>query len=253
MGILGSMLGKREPAAAYRTIDGGHPAPFPDMTDEQLYNYEMTFNVARKTFDTPPPAVIEAQRRAAAAAQDAQQKKHSADRATKPTFDAPRYTSRGAQTTEATGATEEWSEKTDWGDPGESRADMYGTTVTAVRKTRPEAGRPLDLTRPVRTITTKQPVDIITTRARHPVYKVHGYIGDDDVVTVFTLDGRLSENGPQFLENVPQQQQLHLNIYRNREPGAKEKYLVTQHETREDADAQALAGRITCVAVRFDL
>lgn len=240
MGILGSMLGKREPAAAYRTVDGGHPAPFPDMTDEQLYNYEMTFNVARKTFDEPPPAVIEAQRRAATAAQEAQQqRKRTSERATRPAFDAPRYTGSNGQPHALTEPIEQ--------------AGLYDTTVTAVRMTRADGTRPLDLTKPVRTITTKQPVDIITTRARHPVYKVHAYIGDDDVVTVFTLDGRLSENGPQFLENIPQKQQLHLNIYRNREPGAKEKYIVTQHETREDADTQALAGRITCVAVQFDL
>lgn len=241
MGILGSMIGKREPSVAYRTVDGGHPAPFPDMTDEQLYNYEMTFNVSRKTFDTPPPAVLEAQRRAAAEVRQ-QPRKRTPERTERTeragrteriekAFDAPRYTSRGTEQTE----------------------DLSGTTVTAVRMTRPGGARTLDLTKPVRTITTKQVVDIITTRARHPVYKVHAYIGDDDVVTVFTLDGRLSENGPQFLENVPQKQQLHLNIYRNREPGAKEKYLVTQHETREDADAQALAGRITCVEVQFDL
>jgi len=235
VGILGSMIGKREPSVAYRTVDGGHPAPFPDMTDEQLYNYEMTFNVTRKTFDTPPPAVLEAQRRAAAEVRQPQRKRvpereertQRIDKA----FDAPRYTSRSTEQAE----------------------DLSGMTVTAVRMTRPGGARALDLTKPVRTVTTKQPVDIITTRARHPVYKVHAYIGDDDVVTVFTLDGRLSENGPQFLENVPQKQQLHLNIYRNREPGAKEKYLVTQHETREDADAQAVAGRITCVAVQFDL
>lgn len=240
MGILGSMLGKREPAAAYRTVDGGHPAPFPDMTDEQLYNYEMTFNVAHKTFDKPPPSVVEAQRRATAAAQHAQQqRKQASEKAERPAFDAPRYTSRNGQAHAEAEA--------------EHTAHLYDTTVTAVRMTRPDGGRPLDLTKPVRTITTKQPVEIITTRARHPVYKVHAYIGEDDVVTVFTLDGRLSENGPQFLENIPQKQQLHLNIYRNREPGAKEKYIVTQHETREDADAQALAGRITCVAVQFDL
>lgn len=220
VGILGSILGKREPVVAYRTVDGGHPAPFPDMTDEQLYNYEMTFNVPRKTFDQPPPSVTQAKSKPA----EPQAKKPVQEKA----FDAPRYTTRTAEAPAATPA-------------------------TATIPIRPGGVRPLDLGRPVRTVTTKQPVDIITTRARHPIYKVHGYIGDDDVVTVFTLDGRLSENGPQFLENVPQKQQLHLNIYRNREPDAKEKYLVTQHDTKEEADAHAQAGRIACVAVQFDL
>ena len=40
MGILGTIMGRREPEVIYRTVDGGHPAPYPDMTDEQLYNYE---------------------------------------------------------------------------------------------------------------------------------------------------------------------------------------------------------------------
>lgn len=285
MGILGSMLGRREPHVAYRTVDGGHPAPFPDMTDEQLYNYEMAFNVPRKTFDQPPPAVLEAQRRAEAAVRR-KEKVRAPERPGK-VFDAPRYAGRSedAPNEAQNDANDDaqfdahndmrkdpWSNR--WNGPqGEPQdyarkraqdtppndfyaGDFSSDTVTAVRPTRQartEGAHALDLTKPVRTITTKQPVDIITTRARHPVYKVHAYIGDDDVVTVFTLDGRLSENGPQFLENVPQKQQLHLNIYRNREPGAKEMYLVTQHATREDADAQALAGRITCVAVQFDL
>lgn len=216
MSILGSLIGKREPLVKYRTVDGGHPAPFPDMTDEQLYNYETAFNIPRKTFDQPPPSV--------AARKEPRAKQSASKKTVDMTFDAPRYTARPAEPTPA---------------PDSAPA--------------PEADAPeLDLTRPVRTITTKQTVDILTTRARHPVYKVHAYIGDDDVVTVFTLDGRLSENGPRFLENVPQKQLLHLNVYRNRDPYAKEKYLVTQHESKEDADAGAQAERLACVAVRLD-
>lgn len=111
---------------------------------------------------------------------------------------------------------------------------------------------PLDFSKPVRLITTKQSVEIITTRARHPVYKVHGYIGDDDVVTVFTLDGRLSETGLCYLENVPQQHQLFVNVYPNTDPLSRDRYLLTQHESREDADAAAQPGRLTCVAVELD-
>lgn len=111
---------------------------------------------------------------------------------------------------------------------------------------------PLDFSRPVRLITTKQPVEIITTRARHPVYKVHGYIGDDDVVTVFTHDGRLSENGLRYLENVPQQHQLYVNVYANTDPLSRDRYLLTQHESREHADAAAQPGRLACIAVELD-
>src|SRR6516164_2756582 len=55
MKILDSLIGKRKSDPLHRTVDGGHPAPYPDMTDEQLYNYEATFNVANKTFDKRPP------------------------------------------------------------------------------------------------------------------------------------------------------------------------------------------------------
>lgn len=221
MGILGSLIGKRPPVIEYRTIDGGHPAPFPDMTDEQLYNYEKNFYVPRKTFDRPPASAAALKEQPPA---DPRPRKPAQHRA----FDAPRYTARPAA------------------------AEPQPAAAPEQPAAAPAAGPwTLDLGRPVRTITTKQPVDIITTRARHPVYKVHGYIGADDIVTVFTLDGRLSENGPQFLENVPQKAQLHLNIYRNRDAQAKEKYRVTQHDSKEDADARAEAGRLACVAVPF--
>jgi len=216
VGILGSLMRRRAPAVEHRTIDGGHPAPFPDMTDEQLYNYETTFNVARKTFDKPPGA---------------------APKVKEPHVVPPPRTKPA---------------------PGKAAGtpqDVPRTTDTERREPVVAAGgaKALDCDRPVRTVTTRQPVEILTTRARHPIYKVHGYIGDDDVVTVFTLDGRLSENGPQFLENVPQKQQLHLNIYRNRETQAQERYRMTQHDSKEEADAQAQPGRIACVPVQFNL
>lgn len=221
MGILGTIMGRREPEVTYRTVDGGHPAPYPDMTDEQLYNYEVTFNVARRTFDKPPRAARPVKK----------EETTTVRRETTPpprqekSFDAPRYTTR--PTHEARPPQQEHVIKRD---------DLA----------------PLDLTRPVRLVTTRQPVEIITVRARHPIYKVHGYIGDDDVVTVFTLNGQLSENGPRYLENVPQRQQLYLNIYPNPDVRSKEKYVLTQHETREEADAGAKPGRIARVAVQFD-
>lgn len=249
MSILGAILGKRESAVGYRTIDGGHPAPYPDMTDEQLYNYEITFNVPKKTFDRPPVSA---------------RTSHTETR----TAGNGRYTATAHST--ATARTEADQDKTrnmnevrhTESPPREPTLDesilhpevkrepqWQGDSATVVH---PEVA-PLDLTKPVRTITTKQPVEIVTTKARHPIYKVHGYIGDDSVMTVFTLDGRLSENGARFLENLPEQKHLHLNIYANPDPHARERYVLTQHDTAEEAEASAKENRITCVKVQFDL
>lgn len=222
--MLGGILGRRATRPVYRTIDGGHPAPFPDMTDEQLYNYETTFNIVPRTFTRPPrsaAAGAPAPQAAQAPTRQAAQPSVAAgrDEATLPerlrrnrAFDAPRYTARK-------------------------------THASA-----PEPG-PIDFSKPVRTITTRQPVDIITTRARHPIYKVHAYIGDNDVVSVFTLDGRLSENGPRFLENVPERRPLHLNVY----DGEGGSYRITQHASREEADAAAEPGRLACVEVKIEV
>lgn len=204
MGIIGSILRKRESPAGYRTVDGGHPAPYPDMTDEQLYNYELVFNVPRKTFEHPPAS---------------SQAEAPPTTGSEKVLDSARFSARRMR---------------------EAALHTRSVTVTP----------PLDLSKPVRLVTTKQPVEIITTRARHPVYKVHAYIGNDEVATVFTLDGRLSENGPCFLENVPERRELYLNIYPNRDAG--DKYLITQHATREEADAAATPERLTCTAVQFD-
>jgi len=239
VGILGTLLGRREPVAEYRTIDGGHPAPFPDMTDEQLYNYEVTFNVPHRTFDKPPHS--------AAPPEDKPVRKEP------PPRKEPR-TARHTHTVEEPQQTELQQTQDRQAPPRESATETPERTAQrpAPPFEQPDLP-PLDLSKPVRLITTKQPVEIITTRARHPVYKVHAYIGDDDVVTVFTLDGRLSENGPRFLENVPQRQHLFLNIYANREARATEKYLITQHDTKQQADAAARPGRLACVPLEFDL
>jgi len=209
VGIIKSILGKREPVIEYRTVDGGHPAPYPDMTDVQLYNYEETFNVSPKTFDKPPPGASKKE------PELVEKNKHEKPDAA--------FSRKPAQEEEK-----------------------------RVRKTDTPPS-PLDLSRPVRTITTKQPVEILTTRARHPVYKVHGYIGDDNVVTVFTLDGKLSENGPRFLENAPENTQFHLNIYPNHDMLSKDKFRLTQHGSKEEADAAAMVGRLACVKVQFSL
>lgn len=221
MSILAGILGRRQRVVRYRTIDGGHPAPYPDMTDEQLYNYETTFNVPHRTFAQPPGASS-----APAAVDYAPRAAHWGEPNHEPqllrperlrrnaAFDAPRYTRKRA------------------GHPAQPASEAE---VTA-----------LDFSRPIRTITTRQPVEVITTRARHPLYKVHAYIGDADVVTVFTLDGRLSENGPRFLENVPQQREIYLNIH----PQVGGGYRVSEHASRDEADAAAGADRLACVAIQ---
>ncbi|WP_334190957.1 hypothetical protein [Noviherbaspirillum sp.] len=249
--ILGAILGKRESAVGYRTIDGGHPAPYPDMTDEQLYNYEITFNVPKKTFDRPPVSArtSHVETRTAGTGRYTASAHASAAAHAEPDLDKTRQLNEARHTESPardTGLNDSISH------PESKRESQWQSDTTAASVAHPEVA-PLDLTKPVRTVTTKQPVEIVTTKARHPIYKVHGYIGDDSVMTVFTLDGRLSENGARFLENLPEQKHLHLNIYANPDPHAKERYLLTQHETAEEAETSAKEHRITCVKVQFDL
>lgn len=317
MGILGSLLGKRDNGMAYRTIDGGHPAPYPDMTDEQLYNYEVAFNVPHRTFDRPPqpgpvagagamPAGADADTiaptRTARPAGVKQEPFIHDEGATEVRRDpAPHPAPRGRAPRPQTGDAER-RDAAPRGTPRDAMARspaprdpaphpdiLQGAPPRGDAGAPPHRGQhedeplfdaprysarppvadvvppdrapapPLDFSRPVRMITTRQPVEIITTRARHPVYKVHGYIGDDDVVTVFTIDGRLSENGLPYLENVPQMDHLFLNIYLNRDGISTDKYVVTQHSSREAADAEAAASaqkgkgeRLTCVDVQVD-
>jgi hypothetical protein len=243
----------------YRTIDGGHPAPYPDMTDEQLYNYEVAFNLPKKTFDKPPAAARHKKAEPIGREERRQQAGAGVHAAARPAAGAA--WNRPAE--------RRMSSYADPADPVDTEApDTEVRTVTAsdagkMADAAPnvalhaageaDASAALDFSRPVRTVTTKQPVEIITTRARHPVYKVHGYIGQDEVVTVFTLDGRLSENGPLFLENAPSHHQLFLNFYPNRDANSRDKYIVTQHGSRAEADAAATPGRITCLPVRLDM
>lgn len=238
MGILDAMLGRREPAVQYRTVDGGHPAPYPDMTDEQLYNYELAFNIPNKTFDRPPrarsapyEAVSDAAPRTGTGRYRARAQPQAAP--AEPTLDEPSLAEPAV-------------------DAAAEEDERNGRLQAGNKIVPPEAGPPLDFNRPLRTVTTRHPVEIITTRARHPVYKVHGYIGDDDVVTVFTIDGRLSEHGPRFIENVPQKERLFLNVYPNPDTDG-ERFVLTQHATQAAADAQARPGRIACVPLEFNL
>lgn len=273
MGILDSILGRREPPALYRTIDGGHPAPYPDMTDEQLYNYELAFNVPKKTFSSPPASVRPP---------NYEDRNHGAGKAASPTVRVARSgrkeprlymhddtmfeepgpvlptVPRGSAEPDSPAALDQHVDtglKEEDQPAVEEAEPAIEEEGPVLEKPAPPADDlpPLDLTRPVRTVTTKQTVEIITTRARHPIYKVHGYIGNDEVVTVFTVDGRLSENGPRFLENVPERQELHLNIYPNPDPSAADRFVLSQHDSKEAADASAQPGRLACVRVQFDL
>lgn len=246
VGILGSLLGRREPVVEYRTIDGGHPAPYPDMTDEQLYNYEMTFNVSKRTFDKPPPSVKQPKTLGEGAAP--RREPPAARPNARDASEQRPPTSQRGQSTQQRNQQQKQDKTVD-----ASRATTRTATPAEDHAPRPLQLPPLDLSKPVRLITSKQPVEIITTRARHPVYKVHGYIGDDDVVTLFTLDGQLSENGPRFLENIPQHQQLYLNIYVNQLVRTGDRFRLTQHATRQEADAAAKPGRVACVPVQFDM
>jgi hypothetical protein len=242
LGIIGSILRRRDHADGFRTIDGGHPAPYPDMTDEQLYNYEITFKVPHRTFDRPPvSATPTAEPQPAKEASEPPPEEIEIPTLRRSTTDkvlhSTRFNARRARPDSRSGHRAEPQVEMPVAPQPDHRSAAPGT---------------LDLSRPVRLITTRQPVEIITTRARHPIYKVHGYIGDADIATVFTLDGRLSENGPCFLENVPEQNELYLNIYLNDDSAGGDRYRITQHATMEEADATA-ADRVASVAVQFDL
>lgn len=255
MSILDTVFRRREPAVKYRTIDGGHPAPYPDMTDEQLYNYEMTFNVPKKTFDKPPGDIANSR---AHVTEFGRTGAHSREHGIPEDPPVTAFRSTGQRTTGArnTNRSEYGASRQNTGHASaphtDAEQDVTHPSVTQ-RIVSAQAEPPLDFSKPVRTSTTKQVVEIITTRARHPLFKVLGYIGDDQVVTMFTLNGQISENGACFLENVPQKQSLYLNIYPNRSMGGRERFFLTQHESREAADAAATVERIDCVQVEFDL
>jgi hypothetical protein len=53
------------------------------------------------------------------------------------------------------------------------------------------------------------------------------------------------------LENVPEEAQLYLNIYENRDVYSRERYLITQHASQDEADACATRGRLACVQVQW--
>ncbi|MGE5649674.1 hypothetical protein [Noviherbaspirillum sp. UKPF54] len=251
MSILDTVFRRREPAVKYRTIDGGHPAPYPDMTDEQLYNYEMTFNVPKKTFDKPPGGPAATSDATGDAIGAGGTVLHGRADAGEPNVTALRTAGRQSATGRGQGRTRTGSPHVSL---AQSDSDPEVTrTLATERIAAAQPPAPLDLSKPVRTITTKQPVEIVTTRARHPLFKVLGYIGDDEVVTMFTLDGQISENGPCFLENVPQKQSLYVNIYPNRSFGGRERFFLTQHDSREAADAAATGERIACIPLEFDL
>lgn len=50
---------RRQPKVEYRTVDGGHLAPYPDMTDRQLYEFEYDMKVPCPTFKYLPEDSLE--------------------------------------------------------------------------------------------------------------------------------------------------------------------------------------------------
>lgn len=73
----------------------------------------------------------------------------------------------------------------------------------------------LDLSKPVGTKSTKTPVEIITTNARGN-YPVAGYIGDNEVIELWTINGKYAgehHDSPYDLENVPQKRSGWVNVY----------------------------------------
>jgi hypothetical protein len=267
VGILSGILGKRDPVVAYRTVDGGHPAPYPDMTDEQLYNYELAFNVPKKTFDRPPGSTLARQRQGRREPEFESREEERTERPGtsagrhEPSLDGKRFAGTGSgRYAMPTGATAQQEEAPERPSPRKEppaqeppkREPPPAETVLREKAPNFDSMPPLDFSRPIRTVTTKQPVEIITTKARHPVYKVQGYIADSEIVTVFTLNGQLSENGPRFLENAPEVHELYLNIYPNQDAGSGDKYIVTQHASREEANACAKPGRIACVGTTLN-
>lgn len=287
MGILNSARRRRAPPPKYITVDGGHPAPYPDMTDEQLYNYEIAFKVPRKTFDKPPvskktaeqPTVILERTQLGTRAHTSntmrtelrfgrvpRQKKAiqelldfsrppqliNYEIAFKIPHKIPGNSPISKKTAEQPMVTREHTQSSSKSNSNPSTSSTMRSEPCLIPIPKQEIPQaPLDFNQPVRTITTRQPVEIITTRARHPVFKVHGYIGDADVVTVFTLDGQISENGPRFLENIPCQPQIYLNVYLNYDSQSHERFVLTQHESKEEADVAQRAGRLACVPLQF--
>lgn len=52
--LLAWRLSRKAEPLAFRTVDGGHLAPYPGMTDQDLYEFEQTMNVPNRTFSSPP-------------------------------------------------------------------------------------------------------------------------------------------------------------------------------------------------------
>lgn len=287
MGILNSARRRRVPPSQYITIDGGHPAPYPDMTDEQLYNYEMAFRVPHKTFDEPPVSKKTSEQSTVTLERtQPRTRAHTSNTMrTEPRLDSVPKQKKATQelldfsrspqlinyeiafkiprkildnspiskkAVEQPTVTREHTQSSSKSNSNPNTSSIMRTEPRLDPMPKQEILQaPLDFSQPIRTITTKQPVEIITTCARHPVFKVHGYIGNADVVTVFTLDGQISENGPRFLENAPRQPQIYLNVYLNCDPQSHERFVLTQHESKEEADVAKRAGRLACVPLQF--
>lgn len=92
--------------------------------------------------------------------------------------------------------------------------------------------KPIDWTKPVRTIKDHKRVYVITHQGRHASYPIMAYIGDSDCVVHMTVDGRLSSHMPPEVENAPEE--VWLNIYPNN-ASEGDKFFITQHFSEAEA------------------
>lgn len=101
----------------------------------------------------------------------------------------------------------------------------------------------IDWTKPVQT-KKGVPVTVLTTEARHSVYKVMAYVGEEDWISSFMVDGRYTyaqDGHPKDLENIPEPKKeyvMYINVY----PDGK----TFVHESREKADETSNVKRIAC-------
>ena len=106
----------------------------------------------------------------------------------------------------------------------------------------------IDFTKPVQN-RIGQPVTILTTTRRHPLYPVVGMVEDKDLV-LYTDEGRCFADGREHdldLMNVPVKhtREVWVNMY-------PEKTDLVGHKTRRIADDFASSDRIACIPITIE-
>ena len=102
-----------------------------------------------------------------------------------------------------------------------------------------------DFTKPVQT-RSGLPVTIITTKGRGK-YCVLGFVGEDEFVTRWNIDGRIDcskVNHELDLINVPEKRVMYVNIYRELVPFA---YMSREHADQD----KYIKDRIACIRVEY--